>query len=47
MIKQKEFKIKELEESLLELKEALVARPENGGRGVELTGALNSNLNVA
>lgn len=43
VIKQKEFKISELETSLLELKEALNKRPEEGGRGIDMSGALNSN----
>lgn len=36
-----------MEDKLLELKEALISQPENGGRGIELSGALNANLNIA
>lgn len=44
VIKQKEFKISELESQILELWESLCSKPEiGGGRGIELTGALNSN----
>ena len=44
VIKQKEFKISELESQILELWESLCSKPEiGGGRGIVLTGALNSN----
>lgn len=44
VIKQKEFKISELETQILELRESLCSPPEiGGGRGIEFTGALNAN----